>query len=690
MIDKLTSEHLARNAYVYVRQSTPQQVRTHHESRQRQYALADRARQLGFAGVVLIDEDLGRSGSGLVDRPGFGQLLSAICQNEAGAVLALEASRLARNNRDWHHLIDLCAMTGTLLIDDQGMYDPRDINDRLLLGLQGTMSEFELSLFRQRARCAFEQKVGRGHALWEVPAGFVRSDDDRMEKTPDRRVQEAVTGVFRKFRELGSARQTMLWYRDENILLPRVVPSTRGRDIVWALPTVSRIHQMLTNPTYAGVLAYGRTVAKTVVEDGRARQVGRRRKPRDQWKVLIFDNHAGYIGWEDFQLHLRMLAENSAMRSGETGGAARAGGALLSGLLRCGRCSRHMYVGYSGPRGKQPRYICQGGRVDRGSAACQSLGAGRVDDAVREQLLEAVQPAGVQAALEALEQAGDRQREKRRSLTLALEQARYEVDRARRQYDVVDPVNRLVAGELESRWNAALSREAELNRQLAELDQTQETVTPQERTQLMELGRDLPLLWDHSAVTAELKKRLLRAALQEVVIADNEDRTEHVLVLHWQGGVHTELRVKRTKTGQHRRVSNADVIALVTELSKVCSDQTTAATLNRLGYRTGTGKTWRAHSVANLRHYHRLPNYEKGVAWLTIEHAARALQVSHTVVRRLIAEKTLPATQVVPWAPWIIAQESLTLPCVQSAAEAIHAGRQLQKRAPGQREFPWK
>jgi DNA invertase Pin-like site-specific DNA recombinase len=690
MPDKLTSEHLARNAYVYVRQSTQQQVRTHHESRQRQYALADRARQLGFAGVVLIDEDLGRSGSGLVDRPGFGQLLTAICQSEAGAVLALEASRLARNNRDWHHLIDLCAMTGTLLIDDQGMYDPRDINDRLLLGLQGTMSEFELSLFRQRARCAFEQKVGRGHALWEVPAGFVRTEDDRMEKTPDRRVQEAVTGVFRKFRELGSARQTMLWYRDENILLPRVVPGTRGRDIVWALSTVSRIHQMLSNPTYAGVLAYGRTAARTVVEDGRARQAGRRRKPREQWKVLIFDNHAGYIGWEDFQLHLRMLAENSAMRSGETGGAARAGGALLSGLLRCGRCSRQMYVGYSGPKGKQARYICQGGRVDRGSASCQSLGAGRVDEAVCEQLLEAVQPAGIQAAIDALEQASDRQREKHRSLALALEQASYEVDLARRQYDLVDPANRLVAGELESRWNAALSRKAELDRQMAELDQAQETVTPRERSQLLELGRNLPLLWGHSAVTAELKKRLLRAALHEVVIADNEDRREHVLVLHWQGGVHTQLRVKRTKTGQHRRVADADVIALVSELSKVCSDQTAAATLNRLGYRTGTGKTWRAHSVANLRHYHRLPNYEKGGAWLTIEQTARALQVSHTVVRRLIAEKTLPATQVVPRAPWIIAHESLTLPGVQAAVEAVQAGRQLQKQTPGQQEFPWK
>ena len=301
MTDKLTPAHLALKAYVYVRQSTQQQVRTHRESRQRQYGLADRARQLGFAGVVVIDEDMGRSGSGLVERPGFGQLLNAICQNQAGAVLALEASRLARNNRDWHHLLDLCAMTGTLLIDDQGMYDPRDVNDRLVLGLQGTMSEFELSLLRQRARQAFEQKVGRGHAMWEVPVGFVRTDDDRLEKTPDRRVQEAVAGVFRKFRELGSARQTMLWYRDESVLVPRAVAGTCGREVVWRLPTSSRIHQMLTNPSYAGVLAYGRTGTKTVVERGRARQAGRRRKPRDQWKVLILDNHVGYISWEEYQ-----------------------------------------------------------------------------------------------------------------------------------------------------------------------------------------------------------------------------------------------------------------------------------------------------------------------------------------------------------------------------------------------------
>lgn len=229
MSEKLTVEHLARKAYVYVRQSSPHQVRVHGESGRRQYALADRARQLGFAGVVLIDDDQGKSGRGLVDRPGFGQLLTAVCQHEAGAVLALEASRLARNNRDWHHLLDLCAMTATLIIDDRGIYDPRDANDRLLLGLQGTMSEFELSLFRQRAREAFEAKVQRGHALWEVPVGFVRNEEDRLEQIPDRRVQEAVAGVFHKFRELGSARQTMLWYRDENIHLPQVVSGARPR-----------------------------------------------------------------------------------------------------------------------------------------------------------------------------------------------------------------------------------------------------------------------------------------------------------------------------------------------------------------------------------------------------------------------------------------------------------------------------
>jgi DNA invertase Pin-like site-specific DNA recombinase len=690
MNDKLQPEHLQRGAYVYVRQSTAQQVRAHREGQQQQYALADRARQLGFARVVIIDEDLGRSGNGLVDRPGFGHLLAAICGGEAGAVFALEASRLARNNRDWHHLLDLCAMTNTVLIDDRGVYDPRQVNDRLVLGLQGTMSEFELSLFRQRARQAFEQKVLRGHVLWEVAVGFVRTEEDRCQQTPDRQVQQAITAVFRKFRELGSARQTAIWYCDTQMLLPQTRPGTAGGEVVWASATESRVRQILKNPCYAGALAHGRTTVKTVIADGRPRQTGRRRKPQEQWKVLLLDNHSGYISWEEFQENQRILEANGAMREGGTGGAAKAGGALLSGLLRCGRCGRQMFVQYSGTTGRVPRYGCHGGRDQRGSAACLSLGAWRVDRAVVDQVLEAIQPAGVQAALLALERLGDVQREQRAALTLALEKARYEAGRAWRQYEAVDPENRLVAGELEKRWNDALVRVADVEQQLEAIHREQIAVTPEQRTKLLELGRDLPALWYHPAASPELQKRILRTVLREIVIDNREDGAEHVLALHWQGGVHTELKVKRGRKGQHRRVTEANALEIIRELSKVCTDATIAATLNRLGYRTGKGKTWRSHSVANVRYYHRLPNYAKGVDWLTVEQAAHTLEVSETVIRRLIKQRVLPAQQTVALAPWIIARLDLQLATVQAAVTAVRQGRQPRKTSPDQGEFPWK
>ena len=320
MNEKISERHLLRKALVYVRQSSAHQVRHHLQGRQRQYDLADRARELGFAQTVVIDEDQGRSGSGLVERPGFLQLLASVCAGDAGAVFALEASRLARNNRDWHHLIDLCALTETLLIDADGVYDPRALNDRLLLGLKGTMSEFELGLLRQRAREAFELKVRRGHAMWELPVGFVRSEEHRIEKIADRQVQQVLEGVFRKFRQLGSARQTTLWYREQQIALPQVVPGTAGREVVWQLPTGHRINQILKNPCYAGALAYGRTQGKTLIEAGRAKRASsRQRTPRAQWKVLILDNHPGYIGWQEYLEIQAILESNGAMRDGTAG-----------------------------------------------------------------------------------------------------------------------------------------------------------------------------------------------------------------------------------------------------------------------------------------------------------------------------------------------------------------------------------
>lgn len=688
MNEKIKADHLQRTAYVYVRQSTPHQVRHHKESQHRQYDLANRARDLGFARTVVIDEDQGRSGSGLQERPGFGQLLAAVCQREAGAVLALEASRLARNNRDWHHLIDLCAMTETLIVDGDGVYDPRELNDRLVLGLKGTMSEFELNLFRQRAREAFEQKVRRGHAMWEMPAGFVRTGEDRIEKIADRQVQEAIAGVFAKFRQLGSARQTMLWYREEKIPLPESQPGTSGSEILWRLPTAHRIYQVLKNPAYAGVLAYGKTTAKTVIHDGRVRKIStRQKKTRDQWKVLLLENHSGYITWDEFLANQRTLESNLAIREGTLQGAVKRGPALLSGLLRCGRCGRRLLVVYSGSTGRIPRYVCQGGRTHRGNEACLALGGVSVERAVCEQVLAAIQPAGVQAALAAMDQAMEAHGEKRRALELALEKARYEAGRARRQYDAVDPENRLVAGELESRWNDALRRVSTLETELETLEKQPRVLSEEEKRRLLELGNDLPALWEHPSAPAELKKRILRAVLEEILIDDDDERGEHILRLHWKGGVHTEIHVRRNTTGRRRQTTEQQAIDLIRELSKVCSDQTIAATLNRLGCRTGAGETWRVHSVHNARYYYRLPNYRTSKQWLTVQEASQEMKVSATVVRRLVKTKVLPAEQVVPSTPWIIARQDLSLPAVQAEIEAVHQGRQLQHNDANQNEL---
>ncbi len=486
---------------------------------------------------------------------------------------------------------DLCALTDTLIIDGEGVYDPREVNDRLLLGLKGTMSEFELSLFRQRAREAFEMKVAAGHAMWEMPVGYTRDDDDRVAKIADRQVQAAIEIVFTKFRELGSARQTALWFRDHKTPLPEVVSGTRGREIVWRLPSETRIRQILKNPCYAGSLAYGKTDAKVTVTDGRARKSStRNRKPQEKWKVLLHGNHDGYITWQEFQENLSMLESNSQVREPSVSSATKRGEALLGGLLRCRHCGRKLFVGY-GKNKTQPRYLCHGGRQSRGSASCQSLGGVGVDRAIAATVLDAIAPAGIEAAITAMKQFDSQQDEQRRLLELSLEKARYEVDRARRQYDQVDPANRLVAGELESRWNAALQRAAELEQRLDETTHEQIMLSEFDQQRILQLGRDLPALWHHSGATAEMKKRVLRTVLEEIVIGDDEARKNHLLVLHWKGGVHTELSIARNRPGKKYSETRVTALTLIEELSKVTSDQAIAATLNRLGMKTGGGKT---------------------------------------------------------------------------------------------------
>ena len=691
MSEKIRMEHLSRAAYVYIRQSSSQQVRFHLEGQKRQYGLAERARQLGFKEVVVIDEDLGRSGSGQQERPGFGRLLAAVCQGLAGAVVALEASRLARNNRDWHHLVDLCALTATVLIDDDGIYDPKLLNDRLLLGLKGTMSEYELGLLRQRARQAYLQKVNRGCALWQVAVGFVRTEDGQIEKNPDRQVQQAITAVFEKFRQLGSARQTMIWFREEQIRLPQAKPGSEGREVVWQLATLSRVRQILTNPCYGGAFAFGRTGTKMSVVEGRAhKSPSRRYKSVEHWDVLIVDHHNGYIGWQEYLRNRQLMAHNLAQREGEGRGAVKKGAALLSGMLRCGRCGRKMQVIYSGRRGEVARYGCSGGRELRGSSSCLSVGSLRTDEAVVEQVLEAMEPVGIEAALKASEQVALEDQERRRCVELSLERARYEAKRAERQFDRVEPENRLVAAELEGRWNRALAQVTELESRLQELRGEALPLTSEQKRRLLEMGKDLRRLWDEPQAPVELKKRILRTVIEEIVINRVEEPAEHRLQIHWAGGVHTELRVARNKTGMHRRMASGEVVELVRELVKVCDDKTIAGVLNRLGFTTGQGKSWRVSRVVSFRHTHRIDGFSGRAGWITLEEAARRSEVSHTFVKGLIRRGILPARQVVQYAPWVIVENALESTAVKTAIQRVYKGKKFPPTVAGQQELPIK
>jgi len=516
MSEKIRPTHPEREAVVYIRQSSAQQVRDHREGRKRQYALAERARGLGFARVETIDEDLGRTGSGLVERPGFGRLLSLVCEGVVGAVLAFEASRLARNNRDWHHLIDLCALADTLVIDLDGVYDPRQINDRLLLGLKGSMSEFELGLLRQRAREAIDAMAARGAVIHAVPIGYVRTDDLRCEVDPDLEVQEAIRRVFRKFREMGTARQVLLWHREERVVLPTRTRGSYG-PVRWELPTYSRILQILKNPTYAGAFVRGRTRATTKMVDGRARRTTECVKDPGAWGVLLKDHHEGYISWEEYVRNQDRLSANRA-GSIETGtGAPKAGAALLAGLLRCGRCGRKLRVRYGGTSGVVVRYACFARKHELGVRGCFALGGIRLEREVVRRALEALSAEGARASLEAFDHARSQHNECIEALTLAVERARYETLRSRKQYDAVDPENRLVAQELERRWEAALTAQQEAEDRLEAARRSDQTLMEAERERIIAFGADLPALWEAAGDAMALKKRILRTVIEEMI-----------------------------------------------------------------------------------------------------------------------------------------------------------------------------
>lgn len=675
MNPKLTAERLSRRAIVYIRQSRPDQVIHNQESQRRQYGLVDRARELGFSEVAVIDDDLGRSGSGLVERPGFQRLVAEVCSGEVGAIFCIEASRLARNGRDWHHLIELCGMTNAVVVDPDGVYDPSIINDRLLLGLKGTMSEFELSLLRQRSLEAILQKAKRGELQFCLPVGLHWAPTGKIEMDPDRRVQQALHLVFDKMTELGSMRQVLLWFRREKMCLP-FVADRPGEKVLWKLPVYNTILHLLRNPMYAGAYVFGKTEARTKVVNGRARKTIGHFKPQSTWTVLIRDHHPGYISWEQFERNQEIIATNSNMKSRMLRRSGRGGRSLLPGILRCRRCGRMLRVVYSGTRGTVPRYQCNGAQINHGEDWCISFGGLRVDEAVAKQVLDAISGNAVEAALEAADRLRNEQQQQRRALELEVEQARYEAQLAARRYEAVDPENRLVAAELEFRWNGALQKARELEDRLQAFDAGVGSVPIPDKEVLMSLAQNLPAVWNAPTSDMRLKQRIVRILIHEIVVDVNEKDPEVVMLIHWAGGRHSELRVKKNRTGEHTRCTSMDAIEVMRQMAIAHGDEQIAATLNRLGFQTGTGNSWNEQRVYSARRYHQLPALDPSRAnsFLTLERAAERLGVSANSVRRMIQQKTLPATQVVPSAPWQISVEALESDRVKQAVRNIKDG----------------
>jgi DNA invertase Pin-like site-specific DNA recombinase len=645
----LPASVLQRKAVVYVRQSTPQQVQFNLESQRRQYELVDVARRRGFTNVEIIDDDLGRSASGAVDRPGFDRLVAALCAGQVGAVLCLDASRLARNGRDWHHLLELCGLVDARVIDLDGMYDPCRPNDRLLLGMKGSISEFELGIIRSRMYDAARSKAKRGELRISIPIGYTWDRHVGLGLDPDRRLQEVIRLVFQKFHELGSARQVLLWMVSQNIHFP--YPSN-GRTLTsfeWRPIRYRNVISILKNPFYAGVYVYGKSEKRTSIVDGRARKSYGHRKPMGAWEVFIKDHHDGYISWVDYERNQALLAGNAYGRIGDAK-SGRGGRALLAGLICCARCGRRLNVVYTG-RYPRPVYRCDKPNLQLGQRRCFSFGGKRIDEVIAAEMLRAVAPMAIEAAKEAERMLGDEDKDRRRIAELELQQAQYDASLAERRYAACDPDNRLIAAQLEKAWEAALQR-VEACRQ--RLDGMPEPGAVAACPDLTELADDLSAAWKAPRTTMRTRQRLVRALITEIVADVDEAAGEIVIVIHWKGGQHSELRVRKPRTGEHGCSTPEQALAVMRSMAGRWSDRDIAASLNRMGMPTGQGKTWTAHRVGSLRRVHGIHGYrsaDKNGEWLTMRDAAERLGVSHHQIRKLIKAGVLVSEQIIPDAP---------------------------------------
>jgi DNA invertase Pin-like site-specific DNA recombinase len=672
MSEKLRPHHLQRKAILYVRQSSQYQVLHNLESQKLQYAMQEHLHRLGWKEVEVIDEDLGRSAAGTTTRAGFERMVAQVCMGQVGAVAAREVSRFARNNREWQQLVEVCRVVDTVLIDQDTVYAPRQSNDRLLLGLKGSLNEYELDLLRQRSLEARREMAKRGELIVSAPVGYVKSEDlPALEKTPDRRVREAIELLFEKVVEIGSVRQTLLWFQEHGLQFPA---HSAKSEVLWKRPSYGCFYRLLTNPVYGGAYAYGKSGPASGASGGLPRP-GYRRKPRDEWLSLIPNAHEGYVSWERFEQLQRLIAGNMLGR--EQIGSARAGQALLAGLLRCRRCGHKLTVRYTGNQHDVLRYSCWRGFLDNGEPRCIAFGGVPADEAIGREVLRVVQPASIEAAILASEEQAEKRDQVVAALQRDLEAAQYAARRAQKQFDAADPENRLVTDELERRWNHALQHVRGIQEQLTDRVQRESQIAHPNREEFLNLASDLEALWPDA--DARLRKRIVRALIQEVVVDVDEAAAEVALVIHWRGGVHSELRFPRRRRGQSNGHSSPQAIDAVRALAKICTDDLIASALNRSGLPTGRGNRWSRERVTSLRSHHKIVCFDKdrciAEGWMNQTQAAAFLDISAGALRQAVSRGEIEAEHPLPDGPWVFNRSALDTPAARELVQRIKLGR---------------
>jgi DNA invertase Pin-like site-specific DNA recombinase/predicted DNA-binding transcriptional regulator AlpA len=662
---KITAAHRRRDAVIYVRQSSFTQTQENTESLALQYELRRHAAELGWAEqqITVIDEDLARSAATTSGRLGFTDLVAAVGLGKVGIIVGREVSRLARNNTDWYQVLDLCSITDTLIADADGIYHPAEFNDRLILGLKGQMAEAELHMLRTRLTSALRHKAARGELRQLLPVGLDYDDGGKIVLSDDEAVRSAIGQVHALFAQLGSARQVMMTLRDRGLLLPR--RKAGARRITWAEASYPAVHDLLTNPAYAGAFVFGRTRTEKHL-DASGKVTSRERVlPQEEWEVLIPGHHPGYVDWEVWQDTQARLRANFKAPRGDGGGAARQGAALLSGLIRCGRCGRMLQVGYSGHGGDAPRYVCGRGTQLYGTPPCQSIGGTYLHRAVLGQLFQVLEPAALEATARAMADAEQQHREQVAAFELALERARFEADRAMRKHDEVEPGNRLVARTLEARLEERLAAAGRAEAALAAARARHPVrLTSEELAWLTRAGADIRAVFDAPTTTNSQRKQLIRAVITEITLTiDRTAGTCHALIT-WQGTATSDVTFPLPKRGSGAITTSEDTVSLIRRLAGQYNDTTIARILARQHRRTATGLPWTRERVSDLRRCHGIshcPDHPGNVSgtghddvMATVPQAAQLLGVDKTTIYRWLRDGFLTGQQLTPRAPWQI------------------------------------